>query len=228
MLAEIDGQALVVHTATRARQSGASSVVIATDHEPIATCVRQAGYTAVMTHPNHQSGTDRLAQAVELLGLDGQDIVVNVQGDEPLIDPTLIDALAQCLADTPDAAMATAACRIDPAAAQNPNVVKVVLDLTGCALYFSRSPIPFHRNAVESLQNLHHIGIYAYRVQFLQRFPQLTQGLLERAESLEQLRALEHGYKIKVLVTERAHFSGVDTQADLEAVRAHLARSSKG
>ena len=228
MLADLHGQALVVHTAMRASQSSASSVAIATDHEPIASCVRQAGYTAVMTDQNHQSGTDRLAQAADLLGLEGQDIDLNVQGDEPLIDPALIDSLAQCLADTPDAVMATAACRIDPAAAQNPNVVKVVLDLTGCALYFSRSPIPFYRNAVDSLDILHHIGIYAYRVEFLQRFPNLSQGLLERAESLEQLRALEHGHKIKVLVTERAHFAGVDTQADLDAVRAHLAGRSKG
>jgi len=229
MLADLNGCPLVVHTAKQASQSKATSVIVATDHEPIAQCVRDAGFTVVMTSASHQSGTDRLAQAVQTLALDEHDIVVNVQGDEPLIDPALIDDLAQCLANAPQVAMATAACPFEPDSdPQNPNAVKVVLDAAGCALYFSRALIPFRRHPANSLATLRHIGVYAYRVHFLRAFPDLSQGLLESAESLEQLRALEHGFKIKVLVTQSQHQAGVDTEDDLNAVRARLNALTKG
>lgn len=221
MLADIAGQPLAVRVAQRASQSGAESVVIATDHEDIANAARTHGYAAIMTRQDHLTGTDRLAQAADILQLADEDIVVNVQGDEPLIDPGLIDDLAKCLANATQAVIATAATEIkDPDTLDNVNVVKVVCDAASHALYFSRAAIPYVRHQVQGLAALHHIGIYAYRVRFLRMFPRLTPGLLEQAESLEQLRALEHGFKIHVLVTTRPHQSGVDTAADLEAVRA--------
>lgn len=226
MLADLGGKPLVVRVAERAAQSRAEHVIIATDHELIAQSVREHGFTAIMTDAEHPTGTDRLAQAAKLMQWTEQTIVVNVQGDEPLIDPELINELAQCLKDNPNVAMATAASPIsDQHALSNPNVVKVVRDRTGCALYFSRAGIPFMRNTVNELSALHHIGIYAYRVSFLNAFPGLTQGLLEQAESLEQLRALEHGFKIQVLVTKRPHAAGVDTAQDLDHARQLLAQT---
>jgi 3-deoxy-manno-octulosonate cytidylyltransferase (CMP-KDO synthetase) len=220
MLADLGGKPLIVRVAERARLSEAESVVIATDHEPIAKSVREHGFEVLMTDVTLPTGTDRLAQTAERLGWAPDTIVVNVQGDEPLIDPELINELAASLRDNTKVAMATAATPITQRAKlENPNVVKVVLDESGLALYFSRSPIPFMRNAGETPSALHHIGIYAYRVSFLRAFPKLTQGLLERAESLEQLRALEHGFKIQVLVTDRPHAPGVDTAEDLETIR---------
>lgn len=220
MLADLGGKPLVVRTAERACQSGASQVVVATDHDAIAQAVTSHGLRCVMTDTDLPSGTDRLAQAARHLGLDDQTVVVNVQGDEPLIDPVLIDELAACLLQNPEAAMATAATAIKtPEQVENPNVVKVVCDQAGQALYFSRSPIPYRRETVSQLASLHHIGIYAYRTNFLDAFPRLTQGLLERAEMLEQLRALEHGFKIQVLVSSRAHEAGVDTAQDLETAQ---------
>jgi len=226
MLADLAGKPLIVRTAERASQSSAAEVIVATDHESIAQAVTANGYQSVMTDVDLPSGTDRLAQAAHLLGLDAGTLVVNVQGDEPLIEPSLIDELAACLKANPTVAMATAATPIKtPQQFENPNVVKVVRDQAGRALYFSRAPIPHERQAVNdgaamhTPQALHHIGIYAYRVSFLHTFPGLTQGLLEQIEMLEQLRVLEHGLKIQVLVTETAHAAGVDTEQDLEAAR---------
>lgn len=220
MLADLAGKPMVVRVAEQASHSRADSVVIATDHEPIAQSVREHGFAAVMTASEHPTGTDRLAQAVKVMDWPNDTVVVNVQGDEPRIDPELINELAQCLTNNPQAAIATAASPVtDDTVLQNPNAVKVVLDQAGCALYFSRAPIPFMRHQVAGLNALHHIGIYAYRASFLAAFPGLKQGLLEQAESLEQLRALEHGFKIQVLVTSRPHAAGIDTEQDLVAAR---------
>jgi 3-deoxy-manno-octulosonate cytidylyltransferase (CMP-KDO synthetase) len=183
---------------------------------------------AVLTRPEHPSGSDRLAQACELLGLSGQDVVVNVQGDEPLIDPALIDAVAALLEARPGASMSTAAHPIaDFAEFTNPNVVKTVLDAQGLALYFSRAPIPWWRDgfaagsqALPEPRPLRHVGIYGYRAGFLRLFPQLEPAPMEQAEALEQLRAMWHGHKIAVHVTASAPGVGVDTPGDLERVRA--------
>jgi 3-deoxy-manno-octulosonate cytidylyltransferase (CMP-KDO synthetase) len=192
----------------------------------------------VLTDPGHPSGSDRLAQACELLGLGPDEVVVNVQGDEPLIEPSLVDAVAQLLHQRPDCAMATAAHGIDSwADFQNPNVVKVVTDQQGTALYFSRAPIPYGRDfagqpwwqsgngALPALPApLRHVGIYAYRVGFLQLFPKLAQAPIEKLESLEQLRALWHGHRIAVHTTAQAPGPGVDTPQDLERVRQLMER----
>ena len=184
----------------------------------------------MLTRPDHPSGSDRLAEACSLLGLADDDLVVNVQGDEPLIDPALIDAVAVQLRQRPDCAMSTAAHAINALAEfMNPNVVKVVLDARDTALYFSRSPIPAARDLAGTAwwqaagapsAPLRHIGIYAYRVRFLRLFPSLPPSPLEQLESLEQLRALWHGYPIAVHVTQQAPGPGVDTPEDLERARA--------
>ena len=176
-----------------------------------------------MTRLDHASGTDRIAEVAQKRGWADDDIVVNVQGDEPLIDPNLIEEVALLLAAKPQAVMATACHAIDDEASLlNPNVVKVVMDGAGYALYFSRAPIPYPRDEVykNHIQAFRHIGIYAYRVGFLKQYVNLTVSNLEKIESLEQLRVLHHGYKIAVAVTQNAPATGVDTQADLEAVRA--------
>jgi len=220
MLADLAGLPLVVRVAQRALLSKASRVLVATDSEAIAQATRKNNINTVMTLSSHPTGTDRLAECAHQLGLSDEEIVVNVQGDEPLIDPALINEVAHALAEDPAASIATCAAPLsDAAALANPNVVKVVRDLKGRALYFSRSNIPFIRNTDQPMTALHHIGIYAYRVAFLKAFPSLSQGLLERAESLEQLRALEHGYKICVSVTGRPAPTGVDTEDDLLRVR---------
>lgn len=229
MLADLGGKPMVVRVAERAAASGASRVVIATDHPDILDAARHHGVQAVMTREDHPSGTDRLAEVCQLLGLGEDEIVVNVQGDEPLIDPALIDDVAAVLAGDALAAIATCAAPIRSAAALfNPNVVKVVCNRAGHALYFSRAPIPWDRDALAGdeqvlapgLPALHHIGIYAYRVSFLQRFPLLERGTLEALESLEQLRALEHGYTIAVKRIHSHPGAGVDTIDDLARVRA--------
>ncbi len=230
-LADIAGQPMVVRVAERAAASGARLVAVATDSERIAASVRAAGFTAVLTRSNHPSGTDRLAEAAAMLGLDQADIVVNVQGDEPMVPPSLIAAVATRLAERPDCAIATAAHRITSAAEfHNPNVVKVITDAAGRAITFSRAPIPHERDAttpgdlstalVSSGLPLRHIGLYAYRTDFLVQFPNLSSAPLEQIEALEQLRALWHGFRIAVHVTELAPPPGVDTPADLERVRA--------
>jgi len=228
-LAEIGGLPMVVRVAQRAALSTASHVVVAADDaEIVATCERH-DVAALLTRADHASGSDRLAQACELLGLDGDALVVNVQGDEPLIEPSLIDACAELLRVRLDCVMTTAAHAIDSAAEYaNPNVVKVVLDASGRALYFSRAPIPLWRDAAPPLAlptppPLRHIGIYACRAGFLRRFPALPPCPLEATEALEQLRVLWHGEHIAVHVSTHRPGPGVDTPEDLQRVRALFA-----
>jgi 3-deoxy-manno-octulosonate cytidylyltransferase (CMP-KDO synthetase) len=232
-LADIAGLPMVVRVALRAAESGAARVVVAADHVSIVDACRRHGVEAVLTRQDHASGSDRLAEACEQLGLDGDDIVVNVQGDEPLIDPALIDAVAATLSAHPAAAMSTAAHAIESVADfMNPNVVKAVLDADGHALYFSRAPIPWWRDGsaggaapgvLPSPAPLRHIGIYGYRASFVRRFPVLPPAPIEATEALEQLRALWHGHRIAVHVSEIAPGPGVDTPEDLARVRAVFA-----
>ena len=228
-LAEIAGLPMVVRVAQAAARSGAARVVVAADAPRIVAACLAHGIEAVLTRTDHPSGSDRLAEACELLGLDGDDRVVNVQGDEPLIAPAMIDACAMLLRDRPDCVMATVAHAIDEVAEfSNPNVVKVVLDASGRALYFSRAPIGWWRdgfaNGIHQLPTdpppLRHVGLYAYRAGFLRRFPQLSVAPIERLESLEQLRVLWHGERIAVHVSAERPGPGVDTPDDLARVRA--------
>ena len=232
-LADLGGQPMVVRVAQRAQQSSAQRVVVATDDQSIIEACESAGVEAVMTRADHPSGSDRLAEACGLLGLAPDHIVVNVQGDEPLISPALIDAVAALLHERGEASMGTAAHAIEDAADfANPNIVKAVLDHQGMALYFSRAPIPWWRDgsaaagqpALHAHAALRHVGIYSYRAGFLQHFPQLPQAPLEVIESLEQLRVLWHGHRIAVVVTQHAPGPGVDTPEDLVRVRALFAQ----
>jgi 3-deoxy-manno-octulosonate cytidylyltransferase (CMP-KDO synthetase) len=227
-LIDIAGKPMVVRVAERAQESGADRVVIATDDERILAASRAHGVEAVMTRADHPTGTDRLSEAAALLGLAAEAIVVNVQGDEPLLAPKLIRGVAQLLAANPDASIATACHPIgDSAEAFNPNVVKVVLDQRRYALYFSRATIPWARDAFaggaagvpEGLPIYRHYGLYAYRVRFLRAFPMLSPAPIERFEALEQLRALWHGFRIVVEITDGTPAPGVDTPEDLERVR---------
>lgn len=227
-LADIAGKPMVVRVAERARESGADDILVATDHPAIFEAVKRHGFNAMMTRVDHASGTDRVAEAVEQLALEPHAIVVNVQGDEPLIEPGLVRAVAGMLADAPEVAIATACHPIHDAAEMfNPNVVKVVLDSAGLARYFSRAPIPWARDAFsqssaalpQGLPCYRHIGIYAYRVRFLKIYPRLAHSPLEQFEALEQLRALWHGHAIAVAVRHDAPQPGVDTEEDLARVR---------
>jgi 3-deoxy-manno-octulosonate cytidylyltransferase (CMP-KDO synthetase) len=230
-LADLGGRPMVVRVAERARRSCADRVVVATDSAPVAEACARYGIDFVMTRADHPSGSDRLAEACTSLALHADSIVVNVQGDEPLIEPALIDAVAALLQATPGAAMSTAAHPIASATEfANPNVVKVVTDAAGMALYFSRAPIPWWRDgfagSVDRLPApapLRHIGLYAYRAAFLRAFPGLTASPLESIEALEQLRVLWHGHRIAVHVTPTAPGPGVDTPEDLARVRALFA-----
>ncbi len=225
-LADIAGVPMVVRVAQQALRSGAQRVVVAGDHFEIVAACQAHGIDAVLTRTDHPSGSDRLAEACDLLSLSDDSIVVNVQGDEPLMDPELVTDVAHLLARHPQAAMSTAAHAIDSTTDfHNPNVVKVVLDAQHMALYFSRAPIAWPRDTPDQLPSpapLRHIGIYAYRVSFLRLFPKLAQAPLERTESLEQLRALWHGHRIAVHITQHAPGPGVDTPEDLERVRRYL------
>ena len=233
-LADIAGLPMVVRVAQRAQQSQASRVVVAADDARIVAACQTHGIDAVLTRTDHPSGSDRLAEACDLLKLQNTDVVVNVQGDEPLIDPAAINAAAELLHQRSDCSMSTLAHAIDNVADfANPNVVKVVLDARDTALYFSRAPIAWWRDGfaqgVTSLPNpapLRHIGLYGYRVGFLREFPKLAQAPIEITESLEQLRAMWHGHRIAVHVTEHAPGPGVDTPEDLERVRALLSRAA--
>ena len=235
-LADIAGLPMVVRVAQRAHQSGALRVVVAGDDASIIEACQAHGVDALLTRQDHASGTDRLAEACEQLGLDGDAIVVNVQGDEPLIDPALIDAVAAALAAHPQAAMSTAVHAIDSVADfMNPNVVKAVLDAQGHALYFSRAPIPWWRDGssggaapsvLPSPAPLRHIGIYGYRAGFVRQFPLLSPAPVEATEALEQLRALWHGHRIAVHVSDVAPGPGIDTPEDLARVRAVFAAGS--
>lgn len=230
-LADLAGVPMIVRVAQRAALSGAARVVVAADDAEITAACSAHGVTSVLTRADHATGSDRLAEACEQLGLDGSDLVVNVQGDEPLIDPALIDACAAELVRRPECVMSTAAHPIDAVDEfRNPNVVKVVLDAAGRALYFSRAPIPWWRdgfaNGVTALPSpapLRHIGLYAYQAGFLRSFPTLAASPLEAVESLEQLRVLWHGERIAVHVTADRPGPGVDTPEDLARVRALLA-----
>jgi 3-deoxy-manno-octulosonate cytidylyltransferase (CMP-KDO synthetase) len=232
-LADLGGKPMVVRVAERARASGAQRVVIATDDRRIADAARLHGIESIMTRADHASGTDRLAEAAALLGLPDDEIVVNVQGDEPLLDPTLIRRVAAVLAAHDDAAIATACHPIDRVdEAFNPNIVKVALDARANALYFSRAAIPWARGHFASeprvlppgLPIYRHYGLYAYRVSFLRVFPTLAIAPIETFEALEQLRALWHGYRIVVEIAQGAPAPGVDTAEDLACVRALLGR----
>jgi len=213
---------MVVRVCERATQSGARSVVVATDDERIRSAVQAHGYRALLTSPDHLSGTDRLAEAVVQLALGDDEIVVNVQGDEPLIDPALIGSVAAELGRQQEASVATACHPIHEAAAfTNPNVVKVVRDARGFALYFSRAAIPSPREGGMP-ECYRHVGIYAYRAAFLARYAALAPSPLERIEQLEQLRVLWHGHRIAVALTAGNIVPGVDTPQDLEVVRKML------
>jgi len=228
-LADLGGKPMVVRVAERAAQSGAAQVVVATDHGDIVTACKRHGVTVHMTRADHASGTDRIAEVAAVLQLAPEAVVVNVQGDEPLIEPELIAAVAAAI--QPEVPMATAAHAIGSAAELfDPNVVKVVLDRNGRALYFSRAPIPWHRDGFAQTREalppgysgLRHIGLYAYRNAFLQAYPALALAPLEQVEALEQLRALWHGHPIAVHITARTPAGGVDTAADLARVRRHF------
>ncbi|MYN07427.1 3-deoxy-manno-octulosonate cytidylyltransferase [Pseudoduganella aquatica] len=232
-LADLGGKPMVVRVAERAAQAGAARIIVATDHEDIRAACEQHGVEVCMTRADHPSGTDRIAEVARALDLAPDAVVVNLQGDEPLIDPALLAAAAARIgADVP---MSTCAHPLHEAAdAFNPNVVKVVLDKAGRALYFSRATIPWHRDAFAKDKSvlpgadsayvpLRHIGLYAYRNDFLQAYPQLAVSPLESIEALEQLRVLWHGYPIAVHVTDAAPAAGVDTPEDLERVRRHYA-----
>ncbi len=232
MLADIGGRPLVVWVAERAGKSGAEEVVVATDHPDIAEAVTKHGWKVCVTSPEHPTGTDRLGEAAERLRLAPDEIVVNVQGDEPLLDPMLVRGVAEEASRRPEASIATAVHPIHSAETFfDPNVVKVVVDVDGFARYFSRAPIPFARDAFardrarlpEGFPAYRHIGIYAYRVRYLRQYATLSPTDAERFEALEQLRALGHGHRIAVLVWHEALEAGVDTAEDLERVRKRLA-----
>lgn len=221
-LADIAGKPMVVRVAERALLSGASKVIVAVDDQSIFDACQSYGLNVMLTSNQHPTGTDRLSEVASRLNLSDQDIVVNVQGDEPLIPAELITQVAQTLADHPEADIATAALAInDPSEVNNPNVVKVAISQSGQALYFSRSPIPFNRDPQKyQAQHYRHIGMYAYKAGFLKEFSKLAPAPIEEAESLEQLRAMWYGYTIQVLLTDAAPPPGVDTAEDLERVRA--------
>ncbi|MDT3736205.1 MAG: 3-deoxy-manno-octulosonate cytidylyltransferase [Denitratisoma sp.] len=227
-LADIAGKPMVVRVVERAKQSGATEVLVATDHEKVRVAVERHGFSAVMTRADHASGTDRIAEVATQLGWSDNVLVVNVQGDEPFIEPELIKQVAEELAADADAAVATACHPVGSAEEFfNPNVVKVVCDVRGRALYFSRAPIPWPRDAFAAdrtqlpadLPAKRHIGIYAYRCGFLRRYSALSPSPLERLEALEQLRVLWHGFHIRVAECKQAPEAGVDTPEDLQRAR---------
>jgi 3-deoxy-manno-octulosonate cytidylyltransferase (CMP-KDO synthetase) len=232
-LADLGGKPMVVRVAERAREAGAAQVLVASDAPSVLDAARAHGFEAVATRADHPSGTDRLAEVAAQFGWADDTIVVNVQGDEPLIEPQLVRDVASHLAARADCAIATAAHPIDaPHEVFNPNVVKVVLDARGVALYFSRAPIPWSRDAYQphwpdiaampapATPVYRHIGLYAYRARFLRGYPALAQAPLEQCEQLEQLRAMWHGERIAVRITAHAPQAGVDTPEDLARVQA--------
>ena len=231
-LADLGGKPMIVRVAERAALAGAARIIVATDHPAIAAACAAHGIEACMTRADHPSGTDRIAEVARTLNLPGDAVVVNLQGDEPLIDPALLAASAALIG--PGVPMATCAHPLHVLAdAFNPNVVKVVLDKAGRALFFSRAPIPWHRDGFAAIDAgrqaempgnyaaLRHIGLYAYSNDFLQAYPALEPAPLEAVEALEQLRVLWHGYPIAVHVTDSAPAAGVDTPEDLARVRLH-------
>ncbi|HQT81615.1 MAG: 3-deoxy-D-manno-octulosonate cytidylyltransferase [Ferrovum sp. 37-45-19] len=232
-LAMIGDYPLVIHSAMRARESGAQRVIIATDHSDILELAKQYQVECVLTREDHLTGTDRLAEATHILGLDDDQIVVNVQGDEPLIEAMVIRRVVNRLIDSPDAVMSSACYPIDDFNHFiNSNSVKVVLNQRQEAMYFSRSAIPFDRDSKNSalpktMKAWHHMGLYAYRCGFLKQYQSLRPVTLELTESLEQLRVLWYGYRIAMEITEQAPLPGVDTVEDLERVRQWFAGHGK-
>lgn len=231
-LADIAGKPMVVHVVEAAQKSGATEVIVATDDVRVRDAVAAHGHAVTLTRTDHPSGTDRIAEVAQQFGWSDDDIVVNVQGDEPLIEPALVAAVAHALENDRAAAIATAAQAItDIAEFMNPNVVKVVTAASGRALYFSRAPIPWPRDdfAVKQMRlpvdfmPRRHIGLYAYRVSFLHRYGALEPAPIEQWEALEQLRALWHGLPIQVIDCAHPPASGVDTPDDLRRVRAIFA-----
>lgn len=231
-LLDIAGKPMVVHVAEKARASGARSVWVATDNMEVAKCAWRSGFDAMLTSANCASGTERVAEVVRQQKFPDSTIIVNVQGDEPLIDPALIREVAEHLDHDAGAPMATVCHPIQSREEMfSPGVVKVVLDGNGRAMYFSRAPIPFARdnfasgaaNMPQGLPAHRHVGIYAYRAKFLHGYSDLAPSPIEDFESLEQLRVLWHGHAISVKVSERASLPGVDTPEDLERVRQYLA-----
>ena len=221
-LADIGGKPMVIRVAEQAKKSLAHSVVVATDSVEIQAACDEHRIECLLTSEHHTTGTDRLAEVAQLLKLPNNALVVNVQGDEPLIPPELINQVAQTLADHLECAISTVAVSIqDAAEIANPNVVKVVLNRAGEALYFSRASIPFIRDAgmQNKIEYLRHLGIYAYRANFLQAFTRLDPAPPEQAEALEQLRALWNGYRIAVHIAAQTPPAGVDTPEDLERIR---------
>lgn len=235
-LVPIAGRAMVLRVVEQALASGAREVVVATDHLAIYRCVRDAGYTAHLTDEHHLSGTDRIAQVAFECGWFDDDIVVNVQGDEPAIQPDLIRAVAMSLHEAKSAVMSTAAHRIEQVADfLNPNTVKVVLNDEGNALYFSRAPIPYPRDDFKDgvlssmpahLTALRHMGIYAYRVGFLKQYGDLQPSTLELVENLEQLRVLASGHDIAVHVSDEVGAPGVDVPSDVLLIEAFLVKEA--
>lgn len=227
-LLDIHGKPMVVHVMERARESGASRVIVATDHQEVARVVEAAGGEVCMTRADHQSGTERLAEVVEKYQFNDDDIIVNVQGDEPMIPPEIVRQVGENLANS-TAGMATLAVPItDAEEAFNPNAVKVVMDAEGYALYFSRATIPWDRERYAQSREeiadnlLRHIGIYAYRAGFIRRYVAWAPCPLEKIELLEQLRVLWYGEKIHVAVAQTVPSVGVDTPQDLARVRAAM------
>ncbi|MCC5958900.1 MAG: 3-deoxy-manno-octulosonate cytidylyltransferase [Ectothiorhodospiraceae bacterium] len=227
-LARLGGKPMLLHTCDCARASGASTVAVATDDARIAAVAEDAGLQCLMTSPDHQSGTDRLAEAAVMLGLDDDEIVVNLQGDEPLMPPAHVRLTADLLGLHPAADVSTLVLPLDTAVElHDPNAVKAVVDGNGYALYFSRAPIPWDRDfggrpPADRRGWLRHLGIYGYRVGFLKRYPSLSTPAIERTESLEQLRVLWHGYRIITATVEQGAGPGVDTPDDLQRVEALL------
>jgi 3-deoxy-manno-octulosonate cytidylyltransferase (CMP-KDO synthetase) len=223
-LLNIAGKPMIAHVCERAKEADADEIIVATDDERIFQAVSDLGFKAVMTRADHQSGTERIAEVARLCGWVGDDIIVNLQGDEPLIPPAYIRDAAEALANQQQAGIATLAAQItDAEEIFNPNAVKVVLNHAGYALYFSRAPIPWERDAFAltggapsgKLPYLRHIGMYAYTVDFLNRYCLWEASLLESVESLEQLRILWHGEAIRVHIVDKTPAAGVDTQEDL-------------
>ena len=233
-LADIGGVPMIVRVAQRAASSKASRVVVAADDDEIVAACAAHGVAALLTSPSHATGSDRIAEASDALGLGDDEIVVNVQGDEPLIEPTLIDACAALLERESACVMSTVAHAIDDRADfENANIVKVVVDARGHALYFSRAPIPWPRDDPASVpaasgRALRHVGLYAYRAGFLRRVPRLAHSPLEDIERLEQLRVLWHGERIAVHVSELAPGVGVDTAEDLARARRLVGAAGAG
>lgn len=227
LLQEIEGKTVLEHSYRAAQNSQASRVVIAADDERLVNVAQQFDAEVVLTRKDHESGTDRLAECVKILGLSDDEIIVNLQGDEPFMPAKLVNLCAKTLADDPVAPMATLASRMtDIQDVENPNAVKVVVNRLGHALYFSRASIPYNRDG-ESLvlgeHYFHHLGIYAYRAAFLKRYNQLAVSSLEHIERLEQLRVLDHGEKIAVAIVDEKPPKGIDTLEDLTAAKAFLA-----